>query len=97
YVVGTMTRALVFARAPYAAMFGVRFRAGAAKSVLGVPASAMTDHRVDLRDIWPDARQFAEPVFDRAVAPAAAARGTACVVQAIDRALLQRQHRVGAT
>jgi len=96
YVVGTMTRALVFARAPNATMFGVRFRAGAAKRVLGVPASAMTDHRVDLRDIWPDAQQFAEPVFDRAAAPATAARDTACVVQAIDRALLQRHHRVGA-
>jgi AraC-like DNA-binding protein len=51
---------------------GIRFRPGAAPSVLGVPASDLLDQRVALRDLWgPEADELAERLAD---APAQAPR-----------------------
>jgi AraC-like DNA-binding protein len=40
----------------------VRFRPGVAPAVLGLPASALRDRRVPLRELWPDARRIEDDV-----------------------------------
>lgn len=50
--VGTMTRALVLDGTDPTAWVGVRFWPGRALPFLGVPASELTDLRVDLGEVW---------------------------------------------
>jgi AraC-like DNA-binding protein len=52
--VGTMTRPLVIGAEEAAAFVGVRFWPGRALPFLGVPASELTDLRVQVADLWPD-------------------------------------------
>ena len=52
--VGTMTRPLVVGANEAGAYVGVRFWPGRAFPFLGVPASEITDLRVDVADLWPD-------------------------------------------
>ena len=57
--VGTMTRPLVLGQGSrsadnQAAFVGVRFWPGRALPFLGVPASELTDLRVNIADLWPD-------------------------------------------
>jgi uncharacterized protein DUF6597 len=51
--VGTMTRPLSVAASEAAVFVGARFWPGRALPFLGVPASAITDLRVDVGDLWP--------------------------------------------
>ena len=51
--VGTMTRPLSVAASEAAVFVGARFWPGRALPFLGVPASAITDLRVDVADLWP--------------------------------------------
>lgn len=53
-VVGTMTRALALGTGDSTAWVGVRFWPGRASPFLGVPASELTDLRVDLGELWPE-------------------------------------------
>jgi len=51
--VGTMTRPLSVNASEAAVFVGARFWPGRALPFLGVPASAITDLRVDVGDLWP--------------------------------------------
>ena len=51
-VVGPLTRPLVEVLAPGTTVVGVRFRPGAAPSVLGLPASELVDLAVDTDELW---------------------------------------------
>ena len=55
WVVGTMTTAHVVPPGARAAYVGVRFRAGHAGGALGTSAHALTDARLGLDALWPDA------------------------------------------
>ena len=82
-VVGTMTRALVLeATATPETFVGVRFRPAQATAFLGLPASEVTDLRVSLTDVWPDADRVRDAL---AASPDAIAR-----VRALDRVLAAR-------
>lgn len=82
-VVGTMTRALVLdpARDPEC-FVGVRFRPAKATAFLALPASELTDLRVSIGDVWPDAAGIREAL---ATSPNAVAR-----VRALERVLIAR-------
>ena len=54
-VVGAMTRPVVVAPRPGLAHVGVRLRPGAARALLGVPAAEVTDLRLPVAGLWPDA------------------------------------------
>jgi AraC-like DNA-binding protein len=58
--VGTMTRPLVVRDREHTSIAGVRFRAGYARVVFGLPASELTDLRVPLEEVWPDAGPLLE-------------------------------------
>ena len=82
-VVGTMTRALVFDAANAPECFvGVRFRPAKATAFLAFPASQITDLRVSLDDVWPDADRVRDAL---AASPDAVAR-----VRALEQVLLAR-------
>ena len=82
-VVGTMTKALVLGPAASPECFvGVRFRPAKAAAFLELPASEVTDLRVSLDDIWPDASAVREAL---ATYPNAVAR-----VRALERVLTAR-------
>jgi AraC-like DNA-binding protein len=81
-VVGTMTKALVLDPAAAESFVGVRFRPAKAAAFLGLPASDVTDLRVSLDEIWPDAAHVREVL---AVPPDAIAR-----VRALERVLTAR-------
>jgi AraC-like DNA-binding protein len=51
--VGTMTRPLIIGASDRAAFAGVRFWPGRAHAFVRVPASEITDLRVDVADLWP--------------------------------------------
>jgi len=51
-VVGPLTRPLVEVLAPGTTVVGVRFRPGAAPSVLGLPASELVDLAVETDELW---------------------------------------------
>jgi len=51
-VVGPLTRPLVEVLAPGTTVVGVRFRPGAAPSVLGLPASELVDLAVETNELW---------------------------------------------
>lgn len=51
--VGTMTRALAMKGPEATAWVGVRFWPGRALPFLGVPASELTDLRIDIGEVWP--------------------------------------------
>ena len=60
-IVGTMTKALVLDAVHAAESFvGVRFRPAKAAPFLDLPANEVTDLRVSLDEIWPDAAQVQE-------------------------------------
>jgi len=63
-VAGPDTAAHVASRTPGASYWGVRFAPGTGPGVLGVPAHALRDQRVDLADLWPAAvvRRLSEEV-----------------------------------
>src|SRR5438552_8473250 len=52
--VGTMTRPLVVGADEACAYVGVRFWPGRALPFLGMPASELTDLRIDIADVWQD-------------------------------------------
>ena len=82
-VVGTMTRALVLdaANAPEC-FIGVRFRPAKATAFLAFPASQITDLRVSIDDVWPDADRVRDAL---ATSPDAVTR-----VRALEQVLLAR-------
>lgn len=59
HVAGPDTAAFLAAATPGQSLVGVRFRPGAAPSVLGVPAHALRDQRVPLDEFWPEATELA--------------------------------------
>jgi AraC-like DNA-binding protein len=69
FAVGTMTRALAIDGADPTGWVGVRFWPGRALPFLGMPASELTDLRVDMADVWPD--RVAELQSMRAADPSA--------------------------
>jgi len=81
--VGTMTRPLVVGANERAAFAGVRFWPGRAYPFVGVPASEITDLRVDVGDLWRGGASALDAldVCDRAA-----------LFAALERALLQRLH-----
>ncbi len=63
--VGTMTRALVLdASVAPQCYVGVRFRPARAAAFLSLPASEITDLRVSLDELWPDAAEVGEALAD---------------------------------
>ena len=82
-VVGTMTRALVLDLASEPECYvGVRFRPAKAMAFLALPASEITDLRVSLGDMWPDAEQVRDAL--------ATTRNALARVRALERILLAR-------
>jgi AraC-like DNA-binding protein len=82
-VVGTMTRALVLdAMSEPVCFVGVRFRPGKATAFLALPASEVTDLRVSIDDVWPDAEQVRDTL--------AASRDVVARLRALERILLRR-------
>jgi AraC-like DNA-binding protein len=63
FVAGPDTGPVPIIREPGGVFAGLRFRPGVAPSVLGVPAVALLDQRVDAGDVWGDLDM--EPVVDR--------------------------------
>ena len=81
--VGTMTRALVLEAGVSPECFvGVRFRPGKAAAFLSVPAAELTDLRVPLDELWPDAAEVRDAL---AVSAGAVER-----VRALERVLAAR-------
>jgi AraC-like DNA-binding protein len=60
--VGTMTRALTLDEGHPTAWMGVRFWPGRALPFLGVPASELTDLRVDVGEMWPERDALLDPL-----------------------------------
>lgn len=82
-VVGTMTRALVLdAMSTLECFVGVRFRPGKATAFLALPASEITDQRISIDDVWPDAEHVRDTL--------AARRDVVARVRALERILLKR-------
>ncbi|HUQ82308.1 MAG TPA: AraC family transcriptional regulator [Gemmatimonadaceae bacterium] len=82
-VVGTMTKALVIEPTATPECFvGVRFRPAKASAFLEMPASEVTDLRVSLDDIWPDANAVRDAL--------AAGPDTIARVRALERVLTAR-------
>jgi AraC-like DNA-binding protein len=82
-VVGTMTRALVLdPSSDPDCLVGVRFRPAKAAAFLALPASELTDLRVAIGDVWPDA--------DGVRAALAASPNAVARVRALERVLLAR-------
>lgn len=72
-VAGPDTKPIIETFAPGTVVVGVRFRPGAAPPWLGVPASAIVNRRVPLRDLWgADARRLADRLQDSRTPVAAA-------------------------
>jgi hypothetical protein len=53
HVAGPDSRAFLTTMGPRQVVTGLRFRPGAAPGVLGVPAWALRDQRLQLEDLWP--------------------------------------------
>lgn len=82
-VAGPDTAAVVERFPAGGSVVGFQVRPGAAAALLGVPASALRDERVDLEDLWgPAARALADAVDDDA--------GPAAVAGAVERHLAER-------
>lgn len=62
FVVGTATRAVIVELPPRSTIVGIRFRPGAAPSILGLPADELLDLEIPLRDI---SRPVADPLSDQ--------------------------------
>jgi AraC-like DNA-binding protein len=77
FVAGPDTGPVPITREPGGVFAGVRFRPGLAPSVLGVPAVALLDQRVDAAEVWPD---LDPAVVDR-LAGAASLREAATVLE----------------
>ena len=56
--VGTMTRPLVVGPTPGTTFVAARFRPGVAGAAFALPASAVTDLRVPLSELWPDSGEL---------------------------------------
>jgi AraC-like DNA-binding protein len=69
-VVGPLTRPLVEMLAPGTTVVGVRFRPGAAPSVLGLPASELLDLAVDTDELWGRSAVALGERVDSAASPA---------------------------
>jgi AraC-like DNA-binding protein len=69
-VVGPLTRPLVEVLAPGTTVVGVRFRPGAAPSVLDLPASELLDLAVDTGELWGRSAVALGERVDRAASPA---------------------------
>lgn len=54
YWVGTMTRSLLVQRKKLSKLLGIRFNPGAARALLHVPLSQLTDQRVDIAEVTPE-------------------------------------------
>jgi hypothetical protein len=77
-VVGTMTHALVVELAPSARLAGIRFHPGAAPALLGMPADALLDARVDpVELLGDDGKRLEEDVVAAASPLGALARWVA--------------------
>jgi AraC-like DNA-binding protein len=59
-----MTRPLVVPSSEHAAYIGVRFHPGRALAAFGVPASELTDERVDISALWSDALPALDAVHE---------------------------------
>jgi AraC-like DNA-binding protein len=77
FVAGPDTGPVPITREPGGVFAGVRFRPGLAPTVLGVPAVALLDQRVDAAEVWPD---LDPAVVDR-LAGAASLREAATVLE----------------
>jgi AraC-like DNA-binding protein len=64
--VGTMTRPLVVDPTPGTSFLGARFRPGLAGAAFALPASALTDLRVALSELWPDSDELLDAMADTA-------------------------------
>jgi AraC-like DNA-binding protein len=84
FVAGPDTGPVPITREPGGTFAGLRFRPGLAPTVLGVPAAALLDQRVDAADLWGAAA--VTEVADR-VAGAATLRDAAMV---LERAVIER-------
>jgi AraC-like DNA-binding protein len=71
-IVGPLTRPLVEVLAPGTTVVGVRFRPGAAPSVLDLPASELLDLAVGTDELWGRAAVALGERVDRAASPAGA-------------------------
>jgi AraC-like DNA-binding protein len=71
-IVGPLTRPLVQVLAPGTTVVGVRFRPGAAPSVLDLPASELLDLAVGTDELWGRAAVALGERVDRAASPAGA-------------------------
>jgi AraC-like DNA-binding protein len=86
-VVGTRTRALYKTVTPVPLAISVRFRAGAASAILGVPADELTNRVVSLEELWgSEARRLHDTLLST--------RGLAAIVQLLQRALSGRAVRL---
>src|SRR4029434_7738489 len=82
-VVGTRTRALYKTVTPVPLAISVRFRAGAASAILGVPANELTNRVVSLEELWgSEALRLHDTLLST--------RGVATVVKLLQRALSAR-------
>jgi AraC-like DNA-binding protein len=80
-VAGPATTAVVLALPPGATIVGARFRPGSAARLLRLPADALRDRDVALRELW-------GPAADAAWEQVAACDGAAARLAAMNRALL---------
>jgi AraC-like DNA-binding protein len=67
--VGTMTRALTLPAGDPTAWVGVRFWPGRALPFLSIPASELTDLRVDIAELWPERDATLDALRGGALAP----------------------------
>jgi len=82
--VGTMTRPLLLGGSAPHEFIGVRFKPGRAYTMLGIPASELTDDRVPLSDIWKDVGRL----LDEVVAGATSNDRVAALARALEKRLL---------
>lgn len=79
-VAGPDTTSVLMTRTPGARFAGIRFRPGFAPRLLGVPASALLDARVEARELLGSRAQFVEDRMARSPSPGAAARALEAAV-----------------
>ena len=82
FVIGPMTRPLMFESAETENMIAVRFRPGGAFAFFDVPMSALTDLRPEIAHFWKDATAFEATILER--------DSVALQIEALESALLQR-------
>lgn len=70
-VAGPDTRAVMVELTPSTHIHGIRFLPGAAGTLLGVPASAVRDARVELRDLWGERARVLQAALEACTSDAA--------------------------